>query len=108
MLLKIFFKTKEKKEKAFIPNANLIFNETRNLYYTEAENLFLNYACYLLLEGSKKSIDYNKPIFDQPLPQSRFDENYDDIDTSWRVNNTMTPLFVNTQTSKPKVKGKKR
>ncbi|GES81504.1 DNA-dependent protein kinase catalytic subunit [Rhizophagus clarus] len=73
-----------------------------NLYYTETENLFLNYACYLLLEGSKKSIDYNKPIFDQPLPQSRFDENYDDIDTSWRVNNTMTPLFVNTQTSKPK------
>ncbi|RGB41839.1 hypothetical protein C1646_738849 [Rhizophagus diaphanus] len=73
-----------------------------NFYYTEAENLFLNYACYLLLEGSKKSIDYNKHIFDQPLPQSRFDENYDDIDTSWRVNNTMTPLFVNTQTSKPK------
>src|SRR3989337_3074526 len=71
---------------------------TRNLYSTEAENLFLNYACYLLLEGSKKSIDYNKPIFNQPLPQSRFDENYDDIDTSWRVNNTMTPLFVNTQT----------
>jgi hypothetical protein len=70
--------------------------------------LFLNYACYLLLEGSKKSVDYNKPIFDQPLPQSRFDENYDDIDTSWRINNTMTPLFVNTQTSKPKVKEKKK
>ncbi|CAG8489558.1 14379_t:CDS:10 [Funneliformis mosseae] len=80
----------------------LILNMTRNLYSTEAENLFLNYACYLLLEGSKKSIDYNKPIFNQPLPQSKFDENYDDIDTSWRVNNTMTPLFVNSQKNKPK------
>ncbi|CAI2170936.1 4833_t:CDS:10 [Funneliformis geosporum] len=73
-----------------------------NLYSTETENLFLNYACYLLLEGSKKSIDYNKPIFNQPLPLSKFDENYDDIDTSWRVNNTMTPLFMNSQKNKPK------
>ncbi|CAG8542924.1 2043_t:CDS:10, partial [Scutellospora calospora] len=34
--------------------------------------------------------------------QSKFDDNYDNIDTSWRVNNTMTPFFVDTQISKPK------
>ncbi|CAG8784002.1 453_t:CDS:2, partial [Racocetra persica] len=73
-----------------------------NLYCSEIETLFLQYSCFLLLEGSKKSIDYKKPIFDQPLPQSKFDDSYDNIDTSWRVSNTMTPLFVNTQKSIPK------
>ncbi|CAG8743201.1 4012_t:CDS:2, partial [Acaulospora colombiana] len=67
-----------------------------SLYSPEIETLFLHYACFLLLEGSKKSVDYSKPIFDQPLPNSKFG-GYDDIDTSWRINSTMTPLFVNTQ-----------
>ncbi|CAG8447868.1 11173_t:CDS:10, partial [Dentiscutata heterogama] len=73
-----------------------------SLYCSEIETLFLQYSCFLLLEGSKKSIDYKKPIFDQPLPQSKFDDNFDNIDTSWRVNNTMTPLFVNTQKNNQK------
>ncbi|CAG8455683.1 16904_t:CDS:10, partial [Cetraspora pellucida] len=71
------------------------------------ETLFLQYSCFLLLEGSKKSIDYKKPIFDQPLPQSNFDDSYDNIDTSWRVSNTMTPLFVNTQKNNPKANYKR-
>ncbi|CAG8511510.1 8195_t:CDS:10 [Diversispora eburnea] len=71
-----------------------------NLYSSEIETIFLHYACFLLLEGSKKSPDYNKPMFDQPLPHSKFD-NYDNIDTSWQFHSTMTPLFVNTQQSNP-------
>ncbi|CAG8447289.1 28742_t:CDS:10 [Dentiscutata erythropus] len=73
-----------------------------SLYCSEIETLFLQYSCFLLLEGPKKSIDYKKPIFDQSLPQSKFDDNFDNIDTSWRVNNTMTPLFVNTQKNNQK------
>ena len=42
-------------------------------------------------------------MFQEPLPQSKFDENYEDIDTSWEMSNTMTPLFVNTPQAKPKV-----
>ncbi|RHZ54169.1 hypothetical protein Glove_429g27 [Diversispora epigaea] len=71
-----------------------------NLYSSEIETIFLHYACFLLLEGSKKSTDYNKPMFDQPLPHSKFD-NYDNIDTSWQFHSTMTPLFVNTQQGNP-------
>ncbi|CAJ0900569.1 10133_t:CDS:2, partial [Entrophospora sp. SA101] len=63
------------------------------LYYAEIEQLFLNYSCLLLLERSKKSIEYKRALFQEPLPQSKFDENYEDIDTSWEMSNTMTPLF---------------
>ncbi|CAG8572313.1 13750_t:CDS:10, partial [Acaulospora morrowiae] len=79
-----------------------------NLYSPEIETLFLHYACYLLLEGSKKSIDYNKPIFDQPLPHSKFGDTYDDIDTSWRFNSTMNPLFVNTQQINAKIRSEQK
>nr|CAG8448912.1 4810_t:CDS:10 [Entrophospora candida] len=72
------------------------------LYYAEIEQLFLNYSCLLLLERSKKSIEYKRALFQEPLPQSKFDENYEDIDTSWEMSNTMTPLFVNTPQTKPK------
>lgn len=73
------------------------------MYYPEIEQLFLNYSCLLLLERSKKSIEYKRALFQEPLPQSKFDENYEDIDTSWEMSNTMTPLFVNTPRTKYKV-----
>ncbi|CAG8461030.1 2617_t:CDS:10, partial [Racocetra fulgida] len=43
-------------------------------------------------------IDYKKPIFDQPLPQSKFDDNYDNIDTSWRnLRRRFLPTYSGTQ-----------
>ncbi|KAF9360792.1 hypothetical protein BGX26_007743 [Mortierella sp. AD094] len=71
----------------------------RNMYDTEAEDKFLNYATYMLLDRTKKSSDYNEPIFQEALPNAKFGESYARIDTSWRHTVAMTPLFVNTQQS---------
>ncbi|KAG0369575.1 hypothetical protein BGZ54_009551 [Gamsiella multidivaricata] len=71
----------------------------RNMYDTEAEDKFLNYATYMLLDRTKKSSDYTEPIFSEPLPNAKFSDDYANIDTSWRHTVAMTPLFVNTQQS---------
>ncbi|KAF9439193.1 hypothetical protein BGZ76_009365 [Entomortierella beljakovae] len=71
----------------------------RNMYDVEAEDKFLNYATYMLLDRTKKSSDYNEPIFQESLPNAKFGDSYARIDTSWRHTVAMTPLFVNTQQS---------
>jgi len=73
------------------------------MYDTQAEDKFLNYATYMLLDRTKKSSDYTEPIFSEPLPNAKFSDNYANIDTSWRHTTAMTPLFVNTQQSQSQV-----
>ncbi|KAG0227795.1 hypothetical protein BGW42_002714 [Actinomortierella wolfii] len=69
------------------------------MYDPKAEDNFLTYATYMILDGTKKSFEYNKPIFDEALPNAKFDAEYASIDTSWRHTAAMTPLFVQTQQS---------
>ncbi|KAG0357941.1 hypothetical protein BG005_002930 [Podila minutissima] len=70
-----------------------------NMYDPQAEDMFLYYATYMLLDRTKHSSDYNEPIFPESLPNAKFSENYAHIDTSWRDTAAMTPLFVHTQQS---------
>ncbi|KAF9955057.1 hypothetical protein BGZ72_004086 [Mortierella alpina] len=70
-----------------------------NMYDTQAEDKFLSYATYMLLDRTKKSSDYTEPIFADPLPNAKFSDSYANIDTSWRNTAAMTPLFVPTQHS---------
>ncbi|KAG0257869.1 hypothetical protein DFQ27_004903 [Actinomortierella ambigua] len=69
------------------------------MYDPKAEDNFLTYATYMILDSTKKSFEYNKPIFDDPLPNAKFDAENASIDTSWRHTAAMTPLFVQTQQS---------
>jgi DNA-dependent protein kinase catalytic subunit len=64
------------------------------MYDPELEEIYLQYSNWMLLDATKSSFDYNKPMFDQPLPNAKFDENYASINTSWRINSSMAPLFV--------------
>ncbi|KAG0005263.1 hypothetical protein BGZ65_011584, partial [Modicella reniformis] len=73
--------------------------ETSQMYDTQAEDKFLNYATYMLLDRTKKSSDYSEPIFPDSLPNAKFNDGYASIDTSWRYSVAMTPLFVGTQQS---------
>ncbi|KAF9116341.1 hypothetical protein BGX27_003334 [Mortierella sp. AM989] len=77
----------------------------RNMYDAEAEDKFLNYATYMLLDRTKKSSDYSEPIFQESLPNAKFGDSYARIDTSWRYTTAMTPLFVNTQQSQSQAVG---
>lgn len=76
----------------------------RNMYDPQAEDTFLTYATYMLLDPTKKSSDYTEPIFADSLPNAKFSDSYSNIDTSWRNTSVMTPLFVHTQQSQPQVK----
>ncbi|KAF9419367.1 hypothetical protein BGZ94_009435, partial [Podila epigama] len=71
----------------------------RTMYDPQAEDTFLSYATYILLDRTKNSSDYNEPIFSESLPNARFSDKFADIDTSWRSTAAMTPLFVHTQSS---------
>ncbi|KAF9205542.1 hypothetical protein BGZ49_003876 [Haplosporangium sp. Z 27] len=77
----------------------------RNMYDAEAEDKFLNYATYMLLDRTKNSSDYSEPIFQEALPNAKFSDNYARIDTSWRYTAAMTPLFINTQQSQSQTAG---
>jgi DNA-dependent protein kinase catalytic subunit len=69
------------------------------MYDAKAEDKFLNYATYMILDRTKKSPYYNDPLFPESLPNAKFNDQYANIDTSWRNTSTMTPLFVQTQQS---------
>ncbi|KAF9135211.1 hypothetical protein BGW39_004143 [Mortierella sp. 14UC] len=75
----------------------------RNMYDPQAEDTFLTYATYMLLDPTKKSSDYTEPIFAEALPNAKFNDSYSNIDTSWRNTSVMTPLFVHTQQSQSQV-----
>lgn len=72
----------------------LILTIPSEMYDPELEDIYLQYSNWMLLDATKSSFDYNKPMFDQPLPNAKFDENYAPINTSWRINSSMAPLFV--------------
>lgn len=75
------------------------------MYDPELEDIYLQYSNWMLLDATKSSFDYNKPMFDQPLPNAKFDENYAPINTSWRMNSSMAPLFVSSLDSQNMVNG---
>lgn len=64
------------------------------MYDPEVEEVYLQYSNWMILDATKSSFDYNKPMFEQPLPNAKFDEKFAQISTSWRANSSMTPLFV--------------
>jgi DNA-dependent protein kinase catalytic subunit len=65
-----------------------------DMYEPDVEDVYLQYSNWMILDATKSSFDYNKPMFEQPLPNAKFDENYAQISTSWRTNSSMAPLFV--------------
>src|ERR1700733_3182325 len=64
------------------------------MYDPELEEIYLQYSNWMILDATKSSFDYNKPMFEQPLPNAEFDEKFAPISTSWRANSSMAPLFV--------------
>ena len=62
----------------------------------QVESMYILYGNDMLLDSSRESYDFDKPFFENPLPNARFDENYQNIDTSWQRNTSMVPvpLFV--------------
>ncbi|KAF7728429.1 hypothetical protein EC973_006107 [Apophysomyces ossiformis] len=69
----------------------------RNMYAPEVENLYIRYSIQILLDATRDSYKYDKELFDSPLPNARFDVNYQRINTQWQKNTSMIPLFVATQ-----------
>lgn len=67
------------------------------MYMPETENAYLLYSTRIILFNTKKSYDFDQPIFDKPLPNARFDANYQNINTSWKNASSMMPLFRTTQ-----------
>ncbi|KAI8145657.1 hypothetical protein BJV82DRAFT_554475 [Fennellomyces sp. T-0311] len=68
-----------------------------NMYMPEVENMYILYSTEILLDCCKESHDYIEPLFNAPLPNAKFDKDYQRINTSWQLRNPMTPLFVATQ-----------
>ncbi|KAJ3092198.1 hypothetical protein HK102_009852 [Quaeritorhiza haematococci] len=68
-----------------------------DFYMPDVEDLFLNYATYLTLELAKDAPDYGKKLFEEGLPNARFDDRNMNIDISWAESTAMQPLFAATQ-----------
>ncbi|KAI9262203.1 hypothetical protein BDA99DRAFT_438677 [Phascolomyces articulosus] len=68
-----------------------------NLYLPEVEDKYLLYSTEIILDTTKHGDDYDVAIFKNPLPNAKFDKDYQRIDTSWQLRNPMSPLFVATQ-----------
>ncbi|KAG0180275.1 hypothetical protein DFQ29_000972 [Apophysomyces sp. BC1021] len=69
----------------------------KNMYAPEVENLYIRYSTQMLFYAAKESYEYDKELFATPLPNARFDSNYQRINTLWQKNMSMVPLFVATQ-----------
>ncbi|CAO3615261.1 unnamed protein product [Cunninghamella echinulata] len=69
----------------------------KDMYMPSVENKYTSYSTQLLLDITKNSYEYDKPIFNDPLPNAHFDKHIQDINTSWKRNFSMVPLFVATQ-----------
>jgi len=52
----------------------------------------LSSATFLLLESSKKSPDFDRSIFAEPLPHAKFGSVVN-IDTSWRKSSLLSSLY---------------
>ncbi|KAL0088017.1 hypothetical protein F4703DRAFT_1975680 [Phycomyces blakesleeanus] len=78
-------------------------NMTADIY--KRLQIVLRYLLFFILKdiiynynnASKESDDYSKPVFDKPLPDARFNDKYQKINTSWQKNLSMVPLFVKVQ-----------
>ncbi|KAI9251048.1 hypothetical protein BY458DRAFT_559563 [Sporodiniella umbellata] len=70
---------------------------THNMYTPDTEDVYLLYCTQMILRNCKKSHQFEKPIFENQLPNARFDANYRKINTSWQKNFSMTPLFAQSQ-----------
>lgn len=70
---------------------------TGEMYVSETEDIYLLYATKMILENTKKTYDFNEPIFQNPLTGARFDAHYRDINTAWHSSSSMQPLFVDSQ-----------
>lgn len=68
-----------------------------DMYMPSVENKYTSYSTQLLLDITKSSYEYDKPIFNDPLPNAHFDKHIQDMNTSWKRNFSMVPLFVATQ-----------
>ena len=66
------------------------------LYSTKTEDQYLQYSCGLLLNGTLKSLDYNREIYEHPLSDCQWQELKIDSSVDKR-NFMMTPLFAATQ-----------
>lgn len=73
----------------------------QSMYTPEVEDVYVLYSIHLLLEGTKEAQDYEKPLFDAPLPEAHFEDEDQPIDTSWHYNASMTPMFVLSQDVRP-------
>jgi DNA-dependent protein kinase catalytic subunit len=73
---------------------NLLYSD---MYIRDTEDLYLLYATRVLLNNTKKTYDFNQPIFERPLPNARFDADYQKINTSWHSTSSMMPLFSTSQ-----------
>ncbi|KAI8997006.1 hypothetical protein BDB01DRAFT_840542 [Pilobolus umbonatus] len=89
----------------FIQECNGINDDTnmnitkilREMYLPSLEDIYLLYSTRMILKGTENSYEYDKPVFDKPLPNARFDANYINMNTSWQRSANMTPLFAATQ-----------
>ncbi|KAI7908116.1 uncharacterized protein BX663DRAFT_493038 [Cokeromyces recurvatus] len=70
---------------------------TSNMYLKETEDIYLLCATRVILSNTKKTYDFNQPIFENPLDtKNKYDVGYKKIDTSWYSTSSMTPMFVST------------
>ncbi|KAI9317523.1 hypothetical protein BX666DRAFT_1857295, partial [Dichotomocladium elegans] len=72
-----------------------------SMYSPEVEHLYIFYAIQMMLDSTKESYAYDQPIFDSPLPTAKFGGAFQNINTSWQQNASMTPLFVASQDYAP-------
>jgi hypothetical protein len=64
-----------------------------HLYHPEAEAHWLQYCTFLLLNPSRASADFHRPLSDTPLADCKFVEF--EVDASWQPRSTpMAPLFA--------------
>ncbi|CAO3576402.1 unnamed protein product [Absidia cylindrospora] len=69
----------------------------KDMFMPPIENMYISYATQMLLQTTTDSYEYDKPLFNRPLPNAHFDDHVQHIDTSWRRNLSMAPLFVASQ-----------
>ncbi|GAN09060.1 DNA-dependent protein kinase catalytic subunit isoform 1 [Mucor ambiguus] len=74
---------------------------TGNMYISDTEDIYLMYATRMILENTKKTFDFNEPIFQNSLAGSNPADAYRQFDTTWHTFCSMQPLFVDSQ-AKPK------
>lgn len=71
---------------------------TGDMYISDTEDIYLLYATRMILENTKKTFDFNEPIFQNSLTGSNPSDAYRKFDTTWHTSSSMQPLFVDSQT----------